>query len=149
MNWKFWRFIYLWRFSPHASIMPVIYGTYSLYYFRIPWIFQACALVVKYLNSEVQVIRDSLDGGNLTTLMLEFGRRFYKVLLTHIYQFTYNSQGAMLLLCDINEYRWIFNFPRFVKKLYNLILAAKVQWQTTFYCASHYWFYYIRTSFSN
>uniref|UniRef100_A0A8R1XRS8 Exocyst complex component 5 n=1 Tax=Onchocerca volvulus TaxID=6282 RepID=A0A8R1XRS8_ONCVO len=66
----------------------------------------ACALVVKYLSSEVQVIRDSLDGGNLTTLMLEFGRRFYKVLLTHIYQFTYNSQGAMLLLCDINEYRW-------------------------------------------
>uniref|UniRef100_A0A0R3S5Q2 Exocyst complex component 5 n=1 Tax=Elaeophora elaphi TaxID=1147741 RepID=A0A0R3S5Q2_9BILA len=65
----------------------------------------ACALVVKYLNSEVQVIRDSLDGGNLATLMLEFGRRFYKVLLTHIYQFTYNSQGAMLLLCDINEYR--------------------------------------------
>ncbi|EJW86320.1 hypothetical protein WUBG_02769 [Wuchereria bancrofti] len=65
----------------------------------------ACALVVKYLNAEVQVIRDSLDGGNLMALMLEFGRRFYKVLLTHIYQFTYNSQGAMLLLCDINEYR--------------------------------------------
>lgn len=65
----------------------------------------ACALVVKYLSAEVQVIRDSLDGGNLMTLMLEFGRRFYKVLLTHIYQFTYNSQGAMLLLCDINEYR--------------------------------------------
>ncbi|MCP9260594.1 Exocyst complex component 5 [Dirofilaria immitis] len=65
----------------------------------------ACALVVKYLSSEVQVIRDSLDGNNLTTLMLELGRRFYKVLLTHIYQFTYNSQGAMLLLCDINEYR--------------------------------------------
>ncbi|VDN02421.1 unnamed protein product [Thelazia callipaeda] len=65
----------------------------------------ACALVVKYLTGAVQVIRDSLDGGNLTTVMLEFARRFYKVLLTHIYQFTYNSQGAMLLLCDINEYR--------------------------------------------
>lgn len=71
-------------------------------------VFQACALVVKYLNAEMQVMRDSLDGGNLTTLMLEFGRRFYKVLLAHIYQFTYNSQGAMLLLCDINEYRFFF-----------------------------------------
>ncbi|VDN23321.1 unnamed protein product [Gongylonema pulchrum] len=65
----------------------------------------ACAVVVKYLTAEVQIIRDSLDGGNLTSIMLEFGRRFYKVFLNHIYQFTYNSQGAMLLLCDINEYR--------------------------------------------
>ncbi|VDN25545.1 unnamed protein product [Gongylonema pulchrum] len=67
--------------------------------------FTACAVVVKYLTAEVQIIRDSLDGGNLTSIMLEFGRRFYKVFLNHIYQFTYNSQGAMLLLCDINEYR--------------------------------------------
>lgn len=50
-------------------------------------------------------IRDSVDGGNLTTVMTELGVRFHRTVLTHIYQFVYSSAGAMLLLCDINEYR--------------------------------------------
>lgn len=71
---------------------------------------------MKYLTTVVQVIRDSLDGGNLTSVMSEFARRFYKVLLAHIYQFTYNSQGAMLLLCDINEYRFVYAIsPAFLR----------------------------------
>lgn len=65
----------------------------------------ACALVVKYLSSEVAVIWDTVDGGNLTVIMTELGMRFYRAILAHIYQFAYNTQGAMLLLCDINEYR--------------------------------------------
>ncbi|MFH4979284.1 hypothetical protein AB6A40_005993 [Gnathostoma spinigerum] len=65
----------------------------------------ACALVVKYLNSVVGVISESVDGGNLLAILSDLGHRFYRTILSHLYQFTYNSQGAMLLLCDINEYR--------------------------------------------
>uniref|UniRef100_F1KXG8 Exocyst complex component 5 n=1 Tax=Ascaris suum TaxID=6253 RepID=F1KXG8_ASCSU len=65
----------------------------------------ACSLVVKYITAEATVIAESVDGGNLRAIMGELGERFYRAVLAHIYQFSYNSQGAMLLLCDINEYR--------------------------------------------
>ncbi|VDM41052.1 unnamed protein product [Toxocara canis] len=65
----------------------------------------ACSLVVKYITGEATVIAESVDGGNLRAIMGELGERFYRTIVAHIYQFSYNSQGAMLLLCDINEYR--------------------------------------------
>ncbi|VDK52641.1 unnamed protein product [Anisakis simplex] len=65
----------------------------------------ACAAVVKYISAETTVISECVDGGNLRTVMSELSERFYRTILAHIYQFSYNSQGAMLLLCDINEYR--------------------------------------------
>lgn len=81
---------------------------FSFFHFNHFNFFEACSLVVKYITSEVTVICDSVDGGNLSSILTEFGQRFYRAILSHIYQFTYNSQGAMLLLCDINEYRYLY-----------------------------------------
>uniref|UniRef100_A0A914W432 Exocyst complex component 5 n=1 Tax=Plectus sambesii TaxID=2011161 RepID=A0A914W432_9BILA len=71
----------------------------------VPLCSTACTTVVRFLNEQVERIRDSVDGTNLTTVMTELGVRFHRTVLTHIYQFVYSSAGAMLLLCDINEYR--------------------------------------------
>ncbi|KAL4237391.1 Exocyst complex component 5 [Mactra antiquata] len=65
----------------------------------------ACAKVVKFLTKQHQSIRDNLDGKNVEALLLELGTRLHRILYDHLCQFTYNSLGAMLVICDVNEYR--------------------------------------------
>ncbi|XP_069683287.1 exocyst complex component 5 [Periplaneta americana] len=65
----------------------------------------ACLAVVQYVGSMVDRIRDSLDGKNVESLMMEFGARFHRVIYEHLQQFQYNSAGAMCAICDVNEYR--------------------------------------------
>ncbi|KJH47481.1 tetratricopeptide repeat protein [Dictyocaulus viviparus] len=66
---------------------------------------EPCQQVVRFLNSQAAAMERGCDGGNLITLQNELGSRLYKLLLHHIQQFVFNSAGAMLLLCDLNEYR--------------------------------------------
>lgn len=66
---------------------------------------QACLLVVSFLNRVVERIKDGVDGGNLLIVLNDLGDRLYTIILTHIRSFNYNTSGAMLLLCDINEYK--------------------------------------------
>ncbi|XP_066993892.1 exocyst complex component 5 isoform X2 [Anabrus simplex] len=65
----------------------------------------ACLAVVQYVGSMVEQIRDSLDGKNVESLMMELGSRFHRVIFEHLQQFQYNSAGAMCAICDMNEYR--------------------------------------------
>lgn len=65
----------------------------------------ACLTVVQYTSSMAERIRESLDGKNLETVMLELGTRFHRVIYEHLQQFQYNSSGAMVAICDVNEYR--------------------------------------------
>lgn len=74
----------------------------------------ACAGVVKFIAHQHHLIRDSLDGKNVEGVLLELGTRLHKILYDHLYQFQYNSLGAMLVICDVNEYRKCvkeFNVP--------------------------------------
>ncbi|CAJ0601193.1 unnamed protein product [Cylicocyclus nassatus] len=64
-----------------------------------------CQQVVRFLMSQAAAMERGCDGGNLVVLQTELANRLYKLLLHHIQQFIFNSAGAMLLLCDLNEYR--------------------------------------------
>ncbi|KAK3093226.1 hypothetical protein FSP39_012945, partial [Pinctada imbricata] len=65
----------------------------------------ACAKVTKFINSIHQSIRGSLDGKNVDIVLTELGCRLHRVIFEHLQQFQYNSLGAMLVICDVNEYR--------------------------------------------
>ncbi|ESO10015.1 hypothetical protein HELRODRAFT_109389 [Helobdella robusta] len=65
----------------------------------------ACSKVVSYLKSWINLINAGLDGKNVDNVITEFAVRFHRVLYEHLQQFQYNSIGAMMVICDINEYR--------------------------------------------
>jgi len=65
----------------------------------------ACSVVIRFLQRSHETIRESVDGGNLKSVLAELGHRLYATILNHIRSFSYNTAGAMLLLCDINEYK--------------------------------------------
>lgn len=65
----------------------------------------ACASVVAYVTSTAAAIKAQLDGKNLKGMLVEFGFRLHKIIYEHLLQYQYNSIGAMLAICDVNEYR--------------------------------------------
>uniref|UniRef100_A0A5S6QY35 Exocyst complex component 5 n=1 Tax=Trichuris muris TaxID=70415 RepID=A0A5S6QY35_TRIMR len=77
------------------------------HYGAIPSCSNACSLVCKYLAQQINSLSDCLDGCNLMNTLSELVIRFHRVIVDHVYQFQYNSQGAVLLLCDVSEYRKI------------------------------------------
>ncbi|VDP23302.1 unnamed protein product [Soboliphyme baturini] len=92
---------------------------------EIPLCSHACSMVCKYMNKQIDLIRDCLDGGNLEVVLTELSLRFHRAIVDNIYQFQYSSQGAMLLLCDIGEYRKVvtgLELP-FVSKLFEALNA--------------------------
>ncbi|KAL1114999.1 hypothetical protein AAG570_007822 [Ranatra chinensis] len=87
--------------------------------------FQACLAVVQYIVSNINHIRECLDGRNLDCVMSELGCRFNRVIYEHLLQFQYNSAGAMCAICDMNEYRKCakqFSSP-FVNSLFDTLHA--------------------------
>ncbi|KAG1662389.1 Exocyst complex component 5 [Nymphon striatum] len=65
----------------------------------------ACSKVVKFVNQQVSIIRNSLDGKNVEAALTEFGTRLHRVIFEHLQQFQYSSVGAMSVICDVNEYK--------------------------------------------
>jgi recyclin-1 len=79
--------------------------------------------VVKYIKAQVETIHNLLDGKNVDAALTEFGIRLHRVISDHLQQFQFNSMGwyssflyefsfqveltigAMLAICDVNEYR--------------------------------------------
>ena len=51
------------------------------------------------------MLRTSLDGKNLEVVLLEFGVRLHRVIYEHVQLFTISEGGAMIIICDMNEYR--------------------------------------------
>uniref|UniRef100_A0A6M2DSW5 Exocyst complex component 5 n=1 Tax=Xenopsylla cheopis TaxID=163159 RepID=A0A6M2DSW5_XENCH len=86
---------------------------------------QPCQNVVQYVTSSVKKIRECLDGKNIESLMYELGVRFHRVVYEHLQQFQYNSAGAMIVICDVNEYRkCVRNFEcDIVVKLFDTVHA--------------------------
>lgn len=69
---------------------------------------QACATVVAYIQSTIIFVKEQktqLDGKNLEALLREFGFRLHRIIHDHLLQYQYDSIGAMLAICDVNEYR--------------------------------------------
>jgi hypothetical protein len=65
----------------------------------------ACLKVVRFVMSQVDKIRGSLDGKNIECVLLELGVRLHRVIYDHLQQFTFSSSGAMAVICDVQEYR--------------------------------------------
>lgn len=65
----------------------------------------ACVKVCAYVRSQVERIRQSMDGKNVETVLTEFGLRLHRLIYEHQQQFTYNSTGGMLAICDLTEYQ--------------------------------------------
>jgi len=65
----------------------------------------ACNRVVKFVNYQVDKIRESLDGKNIEFVLYELGVRLHWVIYQHMQQFTYSSAGVMAVICDVQEYR--------------------------------------------
>jgi len=85
----------------------------------------ACQKCCRYIKSVLPELKLGLDGKNLELVLTEFGTRFHKMLLEHMYQYTFSDVGAMIALCDINEYRHTikeFKIP-LVERLFGVLLA--------------------------
>ena len=61
----------------------------------------ACNRVVKFVNYQVERIRESLDGKNIEFLLYELGVRLHRTIYDHMQQFTYSSEGVFAIMCDV------------------------------------------------
>ncbi|XP_041969996.1 exocyst complex component 5 [Aricia agestis] len=65
----------------------------------------ACLGVVSYLSSTTERLHAALEGDNRQLLTLELAVRLHRVIYDHLQNFTFNSAGAMIAICDVKEYR--------------------------------------------
>ena len=65
----------------------------------------ACSKVCKFMSSAVEKIGESLDGKNVENVLKELGIRYHRLIYEHILTQQVSSVGAMILICDVNEYR--------------------------------------------
>ena len=65
----------------------------------------ACLKVVKFVNGQVEKVRDCIDGKNIELVLLELGLRLHRVIYDHLLSFTYGDHGVMPVICDVQEYR--------------------------------------------
>ncbi|OWF53753.1 exocyst complex component 5-like [Mizuhopecten yessoensis] len=65
----------------------------------------ACLKVVNFMRTISGSIHSSLDGKNVEAVFTDLGTRLHRVIFDHLQGFMYNSLGAMLVICDVNEYR--------------------------------------------
>lgn len=68
-------------------------------------IFQACKTVSQYVTNTIKEIKQTLDGNNVNAVLQELGIRLHRVVYDHLLQFQFNTAGAMVAICDLNEYR--------------------------------------------
>ncbi|KAJ3665408.1 hypothetical protein Zmor_000904 [Zophobas morio] len=65
----------------------------------------ACKAVSQYITNVIKEIQTNLDGNNVSALLQELGVRLHRVIYDHLLQFQFNTAGAMVAICDLNEYR--------------------------------------------
>ncbi|XP_017785913.1 PREDICTED: exocyst complex component 5 isoform X2 [Nicrophorus vespilloides] len=64
-----------------------------------------CKTVVQFVNTMIDEIKTTLDGNNVTAVLQELGIGLHRTIYDHMLQFQYNTAGAMVAICDLNEYR--------------------------------------------
>lgn len=65
----------------------------------------ACKSVVQFMRKSIKLIQECLHGKNAENVLIELGVRFHRVIYDHLLQYSYNSAGALCVICDVNEYR--------------------------------------------
>ncbi len=61
----------------------------------------ACVRVIKFVKYQVERVRESLDGKNIDLVLYELGIRLHRIIYDHLQQFSYNSAGVMVVICDV------------------------------------------------
>eukprot|EP00698_Gefionella_okellyi_P003529 TRINITY_DN13320_c0_g1_i1.p1 TRINITY_DN13320_c0_g1~~TRINITY_DN13320_c0_g1_i1.p1 ORF type:complete len:727 (+),score=150.50 TRINITY_DN13320_c0_g1_i1:29-2209(+) len=64
-----------------------------------------CARVAEYIRQQHRTFTESLDGGNLDTMLTELAVRLYHKLMDHIRKFTISSDGGLRLMRDLTEFQ--------------------------------------------
>ena len=57
------------------------------------------------MRKQVEKIKNSMDGKNVDTVLMELGVRFHRLIYVHLQQYSYSCMGGMLAICDVAEYR--------------------------------------------
>ncbi|KAL3287235.1 hypothetical protein HHI36_001712 [Cryptolaemus montrouzieri] len=65
----------------------------------------ACKQVSQYITGVIKEISKNLDGSRVNQVLQDLGVKLHKVVYDHMLQFQYNTAGAMVAICDLNEYR--------------------------------------------
>ncbi|XP_060520245.1 exocyst complex component 5 [Cylas formicarius] len=65
----------------------------------------ACKSVSQYITNIINEIKSNLDGHNVTAVLEDMGIRLHRTIYEHMLQFQYSTAGAMVAICDLNEYR--------------------------------------------
>jgi hypothetical protein len=87
---------------------------------------QACVKVCVYVRKQVEKIKNSMDGKNVDTVLMELGVRFHRLIYEHLQQYSYSCMGGMLAICDVAEYRKCAkDFKVHINKL--VTLASKLR----------------------
>lgn len=61
--------------------------------------------VAQYFSKLVLLLDTSVDGANRGNIFLELGFRFHREIYDRLVELPYTSDGVMVLICDVNEYR--------------------------------------------
>lgn len=51
--------------------------------------------MVRWVSQTADKLKDSLDGNNLESVLLELGLRLHRVIQEHLLKFEYNNNGKM------------------------------------------------------
>ncbi|XP_012371275.1 exocyst complex component 5 [Octodon degus] len=65
----------------------------------------ACVKVCAYVRKQVEKIKNSTDGKNVDTVLMELAVHFHQLIYEHLQQYSYSCMGGMLAICDVAEYR--------------------------------------------
>ena len=78
------------------------------------------------MKSVLPELRNALDGKNLDVVLTEFGTRFHKLLLDHLYQYTFTDVGKFAFSnvdCPfVNErksklFTWFTRLKKYIEKI--------------------------------
>lgn len=73
----------------------------------------------------MEKIRNSMDGKNVDTVLMELGVRFHRLIYEHLQQYSYSCMGGMLAICDVAEYRKCAK--DFKVSMYRLVMYSQVE----------------------
>ncbi|KAH9528275.1 Exocyst complex component 5 [Dermatophagoides farinae] len=85
----------------------------------------ACNKVVKFINFYHNRITKCLDGKNVQDVLTDLGVKIHRTINEHLQQYQFNFMGAMVVICDVKEYRNCidkFKIP-LLSKLFNILHA--------------------------
>ncbi|XP_055355429.1 exocyst complex component 5-like [Paramacrobiotus metropolitanus] len=61
--------------------------------------------VAQYFLKIVRLVEESVDGLNRECVFMEMGFRFHREILDRLQELPYTTDGVMILICDVSEYR--------------------------------------------